>query len=358
MNRWILSLATALALTSPTQAQMPGICGDLRARLADLPQIIGSTPEVRKFAGAIAEQNLELRKLRSDLRQNGCTSGSMVVIGDDDGYCGELERAETKMVDNIHYLQQRRDELRGQSDDVRTRNELLAALDDNGCNEEQWPEDRADGYSPPPSIEDQAMRNDTFIPLGSGPNQRRYGFGMSTLSHLNTVCVRTCDGGFFPLSSNATSQDFVRDADTCAKMCPGIDTELFYRDVSSTETSQMISAATGAPYSAMPNAFAYKNRKPGEKSSCSCNLNAYYEEMRKSQSIGEPPQQGSITTIQTKKPEPESKVVAPAAPRPQVEDRPYDPGKVRQIGPQFLAGDQGTIDLKNPAKPGPQPQQQ
>jgi hypothetical protein len=183
---------------------------------------------------------------------------------------------------------------------------------------------------------------------------------MSTLSHLNTVCVRTCDGGFFPLSSNATSQDFARDADTCSKMCPGIDTELFYHDVSSTETSQMISATTGAPYSAMPNAFAYKNRKPGEKSSCSCNLNAYYERMRKNQSISEPPQQGSITTIETQKPAPENKIAAPAAPQPQVPDRPYDPAnsKVRQIGPQFLAGDQGTIDLKNPAKSGPQPQQQ
>ncbi|MBB3541950.1 DUF2865 domain-containing protein [Rhizobium sp. BK399] len=360
MNRWILSLATVLTFTGLAHAQVPAICGDLRARLADLPEIIGSTPEVRKFASAIAEQNLELRKLRSDLRQNGCTSGSMVVIGDDDGYCGELERAESKMVDNIRYLQQRRDELRGQSQDVRTRNELLTALDDNGCNDEQWPEDRAEGYAAPPSIEDQAMRNDTFIPLGDDPNQRRYGFGMSTLSHLNTVCVRTCDGGFFPLSSNATSQDFPRDADTCSKMCPGIDTELFYHDVSSTETSQMISAATGAPYSAMPNAFAYKNRKPGEKSSCSCDLNGYYERMRKSQSISEPPQQGSITTIETKKPEAKVQSVTPAASQPQAPDRPYDPAtsKVRQIGPQFLAGDQGTIDLKNPAKPGPQPQQQ
>jgi hypothetical protein len=28
------------------------------------------------------------------------------------------------------------------------------------------------------------------------------------------------------------------------------------------------------------------------------------------------------------------------------------------VGPQFLAGDQGSIDLANPATPGPQPQQQ
>ena len=49
----------------------------------------------------------------------------------------------------------------------------------------------------------------------------------------------------------------------------------------------------------------------------------------------------------------------PPQPAP-VPDRPYDPSakNVRQVGPQFLAGDQGTIDLTNPAMPGPQPQQQ
>ena len=40
-------------------------------------------------------------------------------------------------------------------------------------------------------------------------------------------------------------------------------------------------------------------------------------------------------------------------------DRPYDPSanKVRQVGPQFLATDQGGIDLKHPKEAGPQPTQ-
>jgi hypothetical protein len=122
----------------------------------------------------------------------------------------------------------------------------------------------------------------------------------------------------------------------------------------------MISASTGAPYSAMPNAFAYKSRKPGEKNACSCNLPAYYEQMRRNQSVSAPPPQGSITNIETKKPETAAATPDPTAtPQAQAPDRPYDPaaGKVRQVGPQFLAGDQGAIDLKNPAAPGAQPQQ-
>ncbi|WP_283194557.1 DUF2865 domain-containing protein [Rhizobium sp. AN80A] len=368
MIRLNMAAAFLIALSAPAYAQMAPICGQLRARLATVPETIGgNSPEVRRFASAIAEQNIELRKLRSDLRRNGCSSGSMVIIGGDNaGYCGELDQAEAKMLDNIANLQMRRDQLRAQSPDARLRNELFAALDENNCNAPMQQYDEPQ-YASPPSIDDQAMRDDTFIPLG-GERQRSYTFSPSgqPLSNLNTVCVRTCDGGFFPLRSNATSFDFARDASTCQQMCPGIQTELFYRDVSSGETDSMISASSGAPYSAMPYAFAYKNRKPGETSSCSCNLPAYYEQMRRNQQVGEPPpQQSSITSIETPKPaiaKPESNATPqqPAPPpQPQVPDRPYDPtaGKVRQVGPQFLAGDRGTIDLKNPAMPGAQQQQ-
>jgi hypothetical protein len=357
VKRRNLYLVFFLAFAVPAEAQTNAICEDLRGRLADLPQVIGNAngTEMRQYAGALAEQNLELRKVRGDLRRYGCTSGSMVVVGGENaGFCEELEQAQAKMVDNIRYLQDRRDALRQSAVDP-AREGLLAALEDNGCNGESFSEPaQGDLYAPAPSIEEQAMRGDTFIPLGGG---ERYGLPRAEmLSPVSTICVRTCDGGFFPISNNATSVDFGRDAATCAKMCPGVETELYYRDISSTEAANMISTATGAPYGAMKNAFAYKTRPPGEKSACSCNLTAYYEEMRRNQTVSAPaPEpQGSITTIRTEAPK-----AADTPPQPQVPDRPYDPAtKVRQVGPQFLAGDQGKIDLANPAVSGPQPQQQ
>jgi hypothetical protein len=357
VKRRNLYLVFFLAFAVPAEAQTNAICEDLRGRLADLPQVIGNAngTEMRQYAGALAEQNLELRKVRGDLRRYGCTSGSMVVVGGENaGFCEELEQAQAKMVDNIRYLQDRRDALRQSAVDP-AREGLLAALEDNGCNSESFSEPaQGDLYAPAPSIEEQAMRGDTFIPLGGG---ERYGLPRAEmLSPVSTICVRTCDGGFFPISNNATSVDFGRDAATCAKMCPGVETELYYRDISSTEAANMISTATGAPYGAMKNAFAYKTRPPGEKSACSCNLTAYYEEMRRNQTVSAPaPEpQGSITTIRTQPPK-----AADTPPQPQVPDRPYDPAtKVRQVGPQFLAGDQGKIDLANPAVSGPQPQQQ
>ncbi|MBY5735741.1 DUF2865 domain-containing protein [Rhizobium leguminosarum] len=364
MKRRNLSLTLLLAFAAPAAAQSSAVCEDLRGRLADLPRSIGNGngPEARHYSSAMAEQNLELRKVRNELRSNNCTSGSMVVIGGENAdYCAELTQAEARMIDNIRYLQDRRGELLGRgSDNDQARRELMAALDRNGCNSENFyaPDERS-AADPAPSVEEQAMRSDTFIPLGGGEEvDPRYGLPRAEmLSPASTMCVRSCDGGFFPISSNATSVDFGRDAQTCAKMCPGIETELFYRDVTSTEASNMISVATGTPYSAMKNAFAYKNRTPGEKSSCACNLTAYYEEMRGTQAVSEPPQQGSITTIHTN---PQAKNPAAAAPQSSAPERPYDPtqNRVRQVGPQFLAGDQGSIDLANPAAPGPQPQQQ
>jgi len=359
VKRRNLYLVFFLAFAVPAAAETNAICEDLRGRLADLPQTFGNNgPEMRQYAGALAEQNLELRKVRGDLRRYGCTAGSMVVLGGENaGFCEELEQAQAKMVDNIRYLQDRRSELRQSGADP-AREGLMAALEDNGCNSDSFTESaQGDAYAPAPSIEEQAMRGDTFIPLGGG---ERYGLPRAEmLSPVSTICVRTCDGGFFPISNNATSVDFGRDAATCSKMCPGVETELYYRDISSTEASNMISTATGAPYGAMKNAFAYKTRAPGEKSACSCNLSAYYQEMRKSQTASAPAPEpkSSITTVHTEAPKAAS---APPAPQVQVPDRPYDPAsnKVRQVGPQFLAGDQGKIDLANPAASGPQPQQQ
>jgi len=363
VKRRNLSLALLLAFAAPAVAQTNAICEDLRGRLADLPRSIGNGngPEARQYASAMAEQNLELRKVRNDLRNYGCTSGSMVVIGGENAdYCTELSQAEGRMIDNIAYLQDRRNELAGRNGADDDRRELMAALDSNGCNSENFyaPSER-NANDPAPSVEEQAMRSDTFIPLGGGEADPRYGLPRADmLSPVSTICVRSCDGGFFPISSNTTSVDFGRDSQTCAKMCPGIETQLFYRDVTSTEASNMISVATGTPYSAMKNAFAYKSRAPGEKNACACNLTAYYDEMRGKQAISQPPPQGSITTIRTNPPAKDT--AAAAAPQPSVPERPYDPtqNKVRQVGPQFLAGDQGSIDLANPAAPGPQPQQQ
>lgn len=359
MKRRSLSFLLVLPfLAAPAVAQTSALCDDLRARLADLREVIGNNPETRQYANAIAQQNLEIRKVQNDLRDYGCSGGSFVIInGENAPMCDELHAALDRMRDNIRYLIDRRNQINLTSrPDDELRRHLLASLEENGCNEASIV--TPDALIDPDRDIGRRMPEETFIPpmgsdprdIGNYPGPREYP------TDVSTVCVRTCDGGFFPLSSHAGPNDFQRDAETCARMCPGVQTELFYRFLSTQEADDMVSVSTGAPYSAMPNAFAYRNRPPGEKSSCTCNFSAYYEQLRRNGEQTSMPE-SSITRIETKKSQPTSTTAlnSPAQPP----ERPYDPAanKVRQVGPQFLDDAQGRIDLKNPALPGPQPQQ-
>ena len=49
----------------------------------------------------------------------------------------------------------------------------------------------------------------------------------SAYGTFRTVCVRTCDGYYFPISYATTSEQFPADARTCTAMCPGADVRLY-----------------------------------------------------------------------------------------------------------------------------------
>ncbi|MDI7863879.1 DUF2865 domain-containing protein [Rhizobiaceae bacterium n13] len=366
--RFLFLLVSLLALV-PVEAAASAVCEQLRARLTRTTQTIGTSAEARKYANAIAQQNFRIRKVRNDLRQYGCSRNSVVAYGSEQAtVCREIENVLTGLEAEKRDLVFKRDEARalgGTRDDNRRR--ILASLEYNGCNDPQSMPDSAD-LDPAARMEADreaaAMQNEAFMSgLDSEPflpldqAEPLVGGNMRGGS-LRTVCVRSCDGGFFPISSNVTALDFARDANTCSRMCPGIGTELFYHSIYSTEAGDMVSAATGRPYRELENAFGYRDRKVGEPTECGCNLSAYYEEMQRREQ-GATSQDGknrsSITEINTR----------PAAAKPHISavqeqpERPYDPAsqKVRQVGPQFLANDGGKIDLTNPALEGAQPQQ-
>ena len=68
------------------------------------------------------------------------------------------------------------------------------------------------------------------------------------------VCVRTCDGGFFPLgvSSHHDADDLKQ---MCGALCPGAETQVFTRN----PNAEISSAASldGKPYMDMPNALKF-----------------------------------------------------------------------------------------------------
>ncbi len=73
-----------------------------------------------------------------------------------------------------------------------------------------------------------------------------------------TMCVRMCDGYYFPVSASVSRRDFYRDARICKKSC-GTEAVLFYHSSSSGDASTMIDL-TGRAYARLPNALRYRKQ--------------------------------------------------------------------------------------------------
>ena len=71
-----------------------------------------------------------------------------------------------------------------------------------------------------------------------------------------TLCVRLCDGFYFPISPATPQSRFARDADVCSASC-GSEARLFYHPNVGGNVDTMVDL-TGMAYSALPNAFKYR----------------------------------------------------------------------------------------------------
>lgn len=74
---------------------------------------------------------------------------------------------------------------------------------------------------------------------------------------LRTLCVRMCDGYYFPISSATTRSELARDADKCSALCSA-DAQLFYYTNAGGSVDTMVDL-TGRAYSSLPNAFKYRH---------------------------------------------------------------------------------------------------
>ena len=345
-----LIAVACLAATLPDAAAASLACERLRDRLASVDRSV-SSEDINRYAGAIAQQNIELRKLRQDQRRLRCLTSSITTIRADGGSdCGDLAQALSRMESNKEILTNKLLELRDGLGTAETAR-LEQALTDNGCNTEG-------AYVSAPDEPERVPYLDTlpepYLPDRSGEAMASFRpiIGIQPAGDVRPLCVRTCDGGFFPISSRTSAINFARDAMQCQQMCPGVDTELFFHSATSGETSDMVSAVTGQSYRDMPNAFVYRTRRPAEDPQCRCDLARYHQKMTPRPPV--PDYQSSIVTVKPQKTT--TGVTATPAPAP---ERELDEAalNVRHVGPVFLPPKNGEIDLRQPKTPGPQPLQ-
>jgi hypothetical protein len=121
---------------------------------------------------------------------------------------------------------------------------ILVALGENNCG----PQYRQAARGPGGFFEQvfgntTSTPNDPNAPMGNG---------------FRTVCVRTCDGFYFPISYSTSQEHFRDDEKTCQRMCPASEVALFSHRNPGEDMNQAVSLG-GAPYTGLPNAFRYRS---------------------------------------------------------------------------------------------------
>jgi hypothetical protein len=76
---------------------------------------------------------------------------------------------------------------------------------------------------------------------------------------FRTMCVRTSDGFYWPISFSTTRDRFDEDRSLCAAMCPGTSVELFAYRNPGQQVDAMMNTLTGEPYTTQTYAFAYRD---------------------------------------------------------------------------------------------------
>jgi hypothetical protein len=90
--------------------------------------------------------------------------------------------------------------------------------------------------------------------------------GLNGVATYRTLCVRMCDGFYFPISFSTLPSHFPQDAEACSSRCAA-PTELYYYPNPGGSVDQSVALSTRAPYKSLKVAFRYRKEYVN---GCSC----------------------------------------------------------------------------------------
>jgi hypothetical protein len=281
--RWILACAAllgsvALSLDAyaqvnqgPPPSQAPPsqgappvnpVCPRLEAQLSTIDHGGSGDPardeQVHRYQDAAARQQGELDRVTSQARRMGCdSSGFFSLFNGQSAQCGPVNNQIQQMRANLDQITTNLERLRGggfgDADRDNQRRSVLMALAQNNCGPQYAAALRGQGNF----LDNLFGNNNPGPPAGDfGPQSGTY----------RTVCVRSCDGAYFPISFATVPARFPDDEKTCKNLCPAAEATLFAYRNPGEDMSQAVSI-NGQPYSSSPNAFHYRQEF---NPSCSC----------------------------------------------------------------------------------------
>jgi hypothetical protein len=280
-TKWIFALALVLGTATfaagavaqgapPPQGGMPPganpMCPRLEAQLASIDRGGGDparTDQVRRYEDAAGKQQAELDRVTAQAKRMGCdSSGFFSLFSGQSAQCGPVNNQIQRMRTNLEQITTSLEQLRsgsgpgGNPDRDNQRRSVLLALAQNNCGPQYAAAARNAGSFLDNLFGNNNPNNPNLPPPDSGAPSGTY----------RTVCVRSCDGFYFPISFATIPSRFPDDEKTCKSLCPAADATLFTYRNPGEDMNQAVSI-NGQPYSSSPNAFRYRQTF---NPSCSC----------------------------------------------------------------------------------------
>lgn len=257
-----VGLAALMVPVSAQAQQQAAICNQIRVELANLANSggnAGAGREAQRLRG-------ELGRVRLAIQQNDCNRGGFLFFNSQAPVCAPLKAQAGQIEGRLRQL-----DGGGGGPNAQRRAQLIGALERYGCLGQQPPQ-RGVIYANPnaPSLFDQLFggRPDAVvedrpqIPLD--PELQDELEKKARLGGRTAVCVRTCDGFFFPVNyEGLTARD--EHESVCQALCPAAETRVFYMRLG----ADINTAATrgGEPYTSLPMAMKYRESRVED---CSC----------------------------------------------------------------------------------------
>jgi hypothetical protein len=264
MRSFTLGLSAALLSAGAALAQVPQICVQLENQLASVDQQGISPQQIRRAEENINRQRYELDRSIAYSRSLGC--GRVFLFGPAPSpECRQVDARIAQQRANLDKLMLDLQRARGGDPNREMRRgQILQALAQNQCGPQ---------YRDVPQREVRQRPGGIFGLLfgGGGSAQEELvepgvPYEQPRSSTFRTVCVRMCDGFFFPVSYAASPAKFGQDEDMCQRTCPGTAAQLFtYNNPGG--TIEQAENLNGEPYSNLPNAFRYQREFVKD---CSC----------------------------------------------------------------------------------------
>ncbi len=224
-------------------------CNRLQQQIVALGPVGSADPaRAQQFRDAAQRQAGELDRTVAYSNSIGCGRRQFLFFDDSPRECPAIGQQIARMRSNLAQLRQ--DAAQAGGEDA-TRRDLIARFD-SACRGQ--PQQRNAGGFFDNLFGRSTSSNATDMPLDGDPlTPEEPGSGALA------VCVRSCDGGFFPVSYSANRMRYQELGELCQAMCPNVETQLFTMAFGR-EVEKSVAASDGRPYSALPNAGRFRTK--------------------------------------------------------------------------------------------------